>query len=134
MRGRWHFFDELIGAGPPPLRTREGWLLLYHGVATHFAAANVYQVGVALLDLEDPRVVLARGRENVLEPREAFEMVGQVPNVVFPTGLIPMDVDGEGFAVPESRVLLYYGAADTVVGLAESTVSELVAAARGSDA
>ena len=49
--GRW---DELIGSGPPPVKTREGWLHLYHGVATHFAAANIYQAGVVLLDLDDP--------------------------------------------------------------------------------
>jgi len=126
LAGRPHYWDELIGSGPPPLKTRQGWLHVYHGVATHFAAANIYQAGVCLLDLEDPARVVARGRNNILEPREPWEMVGQVPNVVFPTGLIAEDVDDEGFARPDSVVRVYYGAADTVIGLAETTVAELL--------
>ena len=49
LAGRWHYWDELIGAGPPPVKTDEGWLLIYHGVATHFAGAGVYQAGAVLL-------------------------------------------------------------------------------------
>ncbi len=128
MRGRPHYWDELIGPGPPPLKTREGWLLVYHGVATHLSTAHIYQAGVALLDLGDPARVLARSRNNILEPREPYEHAGQVPNVVFPTGLVADDVDAEGFARPESRALVYYGAADLCVGLATATVGELVAA------
>lgn len=126
LAGRPHYWDELIGSGPPPIKTREGWLHVYHGVATHFAAANLYQAGVSLLDLENPAKLLARGRNNVLEPREPWEMIGQVPNVVFPTGMIAEEVDDEGFARADSPVHLYYGAADTVVGLAETTVRELL--------
>jgi beta-1,4-mannooligosaccharide/beta-1,4-mannosyl-N-acetylglucosamine phosphorylase len=117
MQGRPRRWDEIIGSGPPPLKTREGWLHLYHGVATHFASANIYQAGVVLLDLADPRRVLGRSRENVLEPREPYELTGQVPNVVFPTGWI---------ADEEGRIDVYYGAADTVVGLATTTVQELL--------
>lgn len=130
LEGRPMLWDEWIGSGPPPLKTREGWLHVYHGVATHFASANVYQAGVALLDLDDPTRVLARGAFNILEPRLAWELTGQVPNVVFPSGMIADDVDAEGFARPDSRVRVYYGAADTVTGLAESTVAELLADAR----
>jgi predicted GH43/DUF377 family glycosyl hydrolase len=128
MRGRLHYWDELIGPGAPPVKTRDGWLLVYHGVATHLSTAHIYQAGVALLDLRDPGRVLARSRNNVLEPREPYEHVGQVPNVVFPTGLVVDDADADGFARPESRALLYYGAADLCVGLATATVGELVAA------
>jgi beta-1,4-mannooligosaccharide/beta-1,4-mannosyl-N-acetylglucosamine phosphorylase len=126
MSGRPRYWDELIGSGPPPLKTRDGWLHLYHGVATHFAAANVYQAGVSLLDLEDPSRVIARGRNNVLEPRELYEQVGQVPNVVFPTGMIAEDVDDEGFARADSPLRIYYGAADSCVGLAETNVHRLL--------
>lgn len=129
MRGRPHYWDELIGPGPPPVKTREGWLLVYHGVATHLSSAHIYQAGAVLLDLEDPSRVLARTRDNILEPRELYEHVGQVPNVVFPTGLI-VELDGDGFAPPEARVLIYYGAADLCVCLATATVSELLAACR----
>lgn len=128
LHGRPHYWDERIGAGPPPLKTRDGWLLVYHGVATHFASVNLYQAGAALLDLDDPRIVLARSRLNLLEPRELYETVGQVPNVVFPSGLVAWDVDGEGVARDDSRLSLYYGAADTCVGLAESTVARVIAA------
>ena len=128
--GRAHYWDELIGPGPPPVKTREGWLLVYHGVATHFASANVYQAGVLLLDLADPSRLLARGRYNVLEPRESWELTGQVPNVVFPSGLIVERTDAEGFALPGSEVKLYYGAADTCVGLATSTIERLIRAAK----
>ncbi|MBM3308443.1 MAG: glycoside hydrolase family 130 protein [Candidatus Eisenbacteria bacterium] len=128
MRGRFHSWDELIGAGPPPLKTREGWLVVYHGVATHLSSAHIYQAGVALLDLADPSRVLARSRNNILEPREPYEHVGQVPNVVFPTGLVVDRVDPDGFAPADARAFLYYGAADLCVCLATATVGDLVAA------
>ena len=130
MRGRLHFWDELIGPGPPPVKTRDGWLLIYHGIATHLAGACIYQAGAALLDLEDPTRVLARTRDNILEPRELWETTGQVPNVVFPSGIVVENHNDEGFAEPDSRTLVYYGAADTCVGVATTTVAELIAACR----
>jgi len=126
MSGSPRYWDELIGPGPPPVKTRAGWLLIYHGVATHFASVNIYQAGAALLDLADPRIVLARSRDNILEPREPYELSGQVPNVVFPSGMIVEEYDDEGYARPDSLVRLYYGAADTCVGLAETTIQELI--------
>jgi beta-1,4-mannooligosaccharide/beta-1,4-mannosyl-N-acetylglucosamine phosphorylase len=127
--GRFHYWDEFIGSGPPPVKTRQGWLHIYHGVAGHFGSANIYQAGVLLLDLADPTKVLGRSRRNILEPREIYELAGQVPNVVFPTGMIVETTDAEGFAAPESEVRVYYGAADTAVGLATTTIAELLAAA-----
>lgn len=130
MSGRFHYWDENIGSGPPPVKTREGWLHIYHGVAMHFASASIYQAGVALLDLDDPSILLYRGKYNILEPREIFELTGQVPNVCFPSGMIVEEYDEEGFASLNSKVLVYYGAADTAVGLAESTIKELIEAAK----
>ncbi|MBW6513540.1 MAG: glycoside hydrolase family 130 protein [Candidatus Syntrophosphaera sp.] len=124
--GRPHYWDELIGSGPPPIKTRKGWLHIYHGVATHFAGNNIYQAGVSLQDLRQPWQTLARGRYNILEPRELYELTGQVPNVVFPSAAIPIQTDAEGFALPESEVFLYYGAADTCVCLAISTIDQLM--------
>lgn len=129
MGGRFHYWDEFIGSGPPPVKTRRGWLHIYHGVATHFGSANIYQAGAALLDLADPSKVLGRSRGNILEPREPYELCGQVPNVVFPSGLVVEEFDAEGFALPASAVRVYYGAADTSVGVAVSTVAELLEAA-----
>ena len=131
MAGRWHYWDERIGSGPPPVKTRQGWLHLYHGIATHFAAASIYQVGAVLLDLKEPWRVLARSWNNILEPRETYEMVGQVPNVVFPGGMIVERMDADGFAAPDSPVHVYYGAADTCVGLATTTIKDLLDACDG---
>ena len=131
MAGRWHYWDERIGPGPPPIKTAEGWLLVYHGVATHFASSGVYQAGAVLLDLADPSRVLARSRNNILEPRETYEMVGQVPNVVFPSGMIVERMDENGCAARDSAVSLYYGAADTCVALATTTVRDLIEACDG---
>jgi beta-1,4-mannooligosaccharide/beta-1,4-mannosyl-N-acetylglucosamine phosphorylase len=128
MAGRPHYWDELIGSGPPPVKTPQGWLHLYHGVARHLVGCDIYQAGVCLLDLDDPTRVLARGRDNILEPRELYEHVGQVPNVVFPTGMVVDDLDEAGFARPSSPARVYYGAADTVVAMATTTISELLAA------
>lgn len=130
LAGRPRFWDELVGAGPPPLLTEEGWLLVYHGVATHFRSVNIYQAGVAVLDRDDPCRVLARTSENVFEPRALYELTGQVPNVVFPSGLTVDRVDGGGCAPPDARVWLYYGAADTAVGVATTTVGALLDACR----
>lgn len=126
MSGRFHYWDERIGSGPPPVKTKEGWLHLYHGIADHFGAASIYQAGVTLLDIENPLKLLARSNNNILEPRELFELTGQVPNVVFPSGMIVEEYDSNGFAKLNSKVYIYYGAADTVVGLIESTIRELI--------
>ncbi len=129
--GRPRYWDELVGAGPPPLETREGWLLLYHGVATHFQSVNIYQVGAVLLDREDPRRVLARTAANILEPRPLYELTGQVPNVVFPGGMTCDRFEADGCAPPEARLCVYYGAADTAVCVATTTVAAVLDACRG---
>lgn len=129
INGRFHYWDEYIGSGPPPVKTRKGWLHVYHGVAGHFGSANIYQGGVMLLDLNDPSKVIGRCRCNILEPRESWELSGQVPNVTFPSGMIVEEFDNEGFAKESSEVKIYYGAADTSVGLLITSVSELLNAA-----
>ena len=124
IAGRYLHWDDLVGSGPPPVKTRKGWLHLYHGIAMHYEP--IYQVGVMMLDLNDPSRLIARSRNNVLEPRELYELVGQVPNVIFPCGWVIESFDDEGFAMPESEVKLYYGAADTTLCLATTTVQALI--------
>jgi len=97
MTGRRHYWDERIGAGPPPVKTPEGWLLVYHGIADHFGSCSIYQAGAALLDLDNPGILIARSRYNILEPRETYETTGQVPNVVFPSGMIVEEYDADGY-------------------------------------
>lgn len=129
ISGRFHYWDEFIGSGPPPVKTRKGWLHVYHGVAGHFGSSNIYQGGVMLLNLNDPSKVIGRCRCNILEPREIWELAGQVPNVTFPSGMIVENYDNEGFALENSEVKIYYGAADTSVGLLITSISELLNAA-----
>jgi predicted GH43/DUF377 family glycosyl hydrolase len=106
-----------IGIGPPPIETREGWLLIYHGVRVT-AAGALYRAGLALLDLEDPTRVRRRCAEWVLGPREDYELMGDVPGVVFPCGVIHR---------PDSDELrLYYGAADSCVALATASLTEVL--------
>jgi len=101
-----------IGGGPPPVRTDAGWLMLYHGVDERY----VYRVGAALLDLDDPMRVLARTDDFLMEPEREWEKSGVIPNVVFPTAAV----------VRGGELLVYYGGADRVVGLARADVEELV--------
>lgn len=101
-----------IGAGPSPIKTKKGWLLIYHGVSTD----KIYRAGAALLDLDDPRKVIARTKQPILEPVEDYEKIGDVNNVVFPTGTVVID----------KKLLLYYGGADRVCCVASASIDELV--------
>jgi beta-1,4-mannooligosaccharide/beta-1,4-mannosyl-N-acetylglucosamine phosphorylase len=106
-----------IGAGPTPIETDAGWLVLYHGVLTS-CNGFVYSLGAALLDLDEPWKVLARVRDYLLSPQALYEQVGDVPNVVFPcAALVDRDAD---------RLSIYYGGADTVVCLAHGHLSEVL--------
>jgi len=106
-----------IGPGPIPIETSEGWLMIYHGVITT-CNGFVYRMGSALLDLDEPWKVLSRTKDYILAPHELYECVGDVPNVVFPCAALT-DAD-------TGRIAIYYGCADTVTGLAFTTVEELV--------
>ena len=106
-----------IGAGPAPIETSEGWLLLYHGVVTT-CNGFVYSAGAALLDLDEPWKVIARADPYLLTPSTPYESVGNVPNVIFPCGAL--------LDAPSGRLALYYGSADTVVSVAFGFVHELV--------
>ncbi len=106
-----------IGLSPQPIETAEGWLIMYHGVRTT-PAGGLYRVGLALLDLDDPRRVLRRGDEWVLGPSASYETTGDIPNVVFPCGAILDSESGE--------LRVYYGAADTCVALATAQIGEVL--------
>jgi predicted GH43/DUF377 family glycosyl hydrolase len=106
-----------VGIGPPPLLTPDGWLLCYHGVRVT-ASGSIYRLGLALLDRDDPTRVLARGNEWVFGPHEPYERGGDVPDVVFPCGWILRD--------DEDTIHIYYGAADSVVCVAEASLRRLL--------
>lgn len=115
-RGAWWDANR-IGLCCPPLETSDGWLLLYHGVR-NTAGGCLYRLGLALLDLENPRRVLRRGDQWVFAPEATYERVGDVGGVVFPCGWILDEPSGE--------IRLYYGGADTCLALATVQVSELL--------
>lgn len=106
-----------IGAGPIPIETDEGWLLIYHGVLTT-CNGYVYRMGCALLDKDQPWKVLYRTKDYIMAPWELYECVGDVPNVVFPCATLADAATG--------RIAIYYGCADTVTGIAFTTADELM--------
>lgn len=117
-------WDSLkIGAGAQPLKTKYGWLLIYHGVDHNY----VYRLGVLLVDLNNPQKVLYRSPNPILEPLEDYEVGlsgAWVPNVVFTCGAVA-GVDKE-LLDDDDEVLVYYGAADTAIGLASATLADLI--------
>ena len=109
--------SKKVGPGPIPIETDEGWLMIYHGVLNS-CNGFVYRFGVALLDHEKPWIVKERGNFYVFGPEESYELTGDVPNVTFPCATLT-DAD-------TGRITIYYGAADTVTGMAFTTVDELL--------
>lgn len=116
-----------IGAGTPPLRMGESWLVLYHGVSGRIVEGVGQQqevrycAGAMLLDAADSRHVLQRSAGSILEPGTAAEQAGVVPRVVFPTGLA-----GQG----DGTLDVYYGMADRRIGVARTSLHNLLSALR----
>ena len=118
-RPEFKWEDNRIGGSAPPVRTEAGWLVLYHGVEnTHPPTRRVvYRLGAMLLDLDDPRKVVARCPEPIMEPEAYYEKFGLfIPNVIFPTGAV----------VKDERLWIYYGVCDTAIALATVPLRELV--------
>ncbi|MFA6315010.1 MAG: hypothetical protein WC648_01390 [Candidatus Paceibacterota bacterium] len=109
-KGMWD--GGKVGISSPPIKTKQGWLLLYHGVSW----STTYRVGAVLLDLDDPTIVRARSAIPLFEPEEQYECKGIVPNVVFPCGLV----------FRGQMAYMYYGAGDAVVGVATMKISALL--------
>lgn len=113
-----------VGGGAAPIETSEGWLLFYHGV-TGTCNGYVYSIGGAILDREQPSKVLYRCREFLLTPEQWYEERGFVPNVCFPCATL-QDAD-------TGRIAIYYGCADSYVGLAFTTADEAVSYIKAHD-
>ena len=120
-----------VGGGTPPLRVGNAWLLLYHGVTGRIVEGQDqqrgvhYRAGLLLLDGQDPRRILYRSAESILAPEAAAERLGVVPRVVFPTGLD---------ARPDGALDVYYGMADSRIGVARAWLDNLLAPARAQSA
>ena len=102
--GKEWWETQRIGAGTPPIKTKNGWLLLYHGVDDK----GIYRDGAVILDLNDPRKILARTKDFIMEPDQPFEFEGFYEGCVFPTGAV----------VKDGTLFVYYGCADKYIGLA----------------
>jgi len=101
-----------VGAGAPPIKTPEGWLLIYHAMDKQ----KVYRLGLALIAMDDPEEIIYRSKGPILEPEEEYERKGDVANVVFTCGAL---LKGE-------RLFVYYGGADTVICVATQMLGELL--------
>ncbi len=112
--------NHKLGASTPPVKTDEGWLVLYHGIR-ETAGGRLYRIGVMLLDLKNPELIVGVCPHFIFGPEEPYERTGDVPNVVFPCGWV---------AEPDGTVKVYYGAADTCIGLAEAHLADLISACR----
>jgi len=108
--------SERIGAGGVPIKTDLGWLLFYHGVEKFEDGSFKYSLGILLLDLEDPKKILYRSKKPIFWPETEYENIGYVNNVVFSCG----DIEWEG------RYYVYYGAADSRIGVASIDKEELL--------
>lgn len=112
MTGEQWWEEQRIGGGTPPIKTRMGWFMLYHGVD----AKGIYRVGAVLMDLNDPRKIVARTKDFLMEPDRDFELCGIYEGCVFPTAAV----------VKNDTLYVYYGCADTYIGLATCNFSELI--------
>ena len=114
-RGGWWDWSR-VGAGPPPMRIPEGWLLIYYGVK-ETQSGPLFRLGAAILDGEDPAKLVGRSNIPILSPREDYERIGNLSNIVFATG---------AFIKNENEVNIVYSGADSCVCLGSTTIGEIV--------
>ncbi len=112
-----------IGAGTTPVETKYGWLVLYYG-AKDTSAGPIYRLGAVILDKAEPTKVVGRAGIPILSPRENYERIGDVPNIVFATGMLVSD---------SGKLKIFYGAANSCICIGETTVKEIVANCFASD-
>jgi predicted GH43/DUF377 family glycosyl hydrolase len=110
--GMWD--SAKVGIAAPPIKTNKGWLLFYHGVSSD----SIYRVGVLLLQLKDPTVIVSRTTDFIFEPETDYEKFGQIPNVVFPCGV----VNRKGI------IYMYYGGGDSVIGVSTAKLGKILKA------
>lgn len=113
MTGKFDWECKKLGGSTPPLKTKDGWLVIYHGVGV---VDGFYRVGAVLLDLENPEKITARLKDYLMEPEHDYEMGGFYDGCVFPTGNVIVD----------DTLYVYYGGADRFCAVATCSVSELL--------
>lgn len=111
------FDHDHAEVGSAPIRTKDGWLILYSYIQNYFGGGErVFGIEALLLDLHDPRKIVGRTKGPIMVPEEAYERYGMVPSIVFPTGAL----------LDKGRLDIYYGAADTVCARASLNLQDLL--------
>ena len=108
--------EDHIEVGAPPIATRFGWLLIYSYIRNYRSGNKIFGIEAALLDRRDPRKVIARSEAPLLVPDEEYELYGNVPNIVFPSGAL----------VEKGKLNIYYGATDTTCCVASVPLEQLL--------
>ncbi len=117
MTPRGGFWDcDRIGVAAPPMETDDGWVVIYYGVKGT-SAGPLFRLGAAMLDPDNPARVLHRTNVPILAPREDYERIGDLPNLVFSCGALLED---------GGKVRLYYGASNSCICIGTLTLSELM--------
>ena len=107
---------DQVEVGAPPIKTSDGWLIIYSYIKNYLKPPPIFGIEAVLLDLKNPLKIIGRTKEPLLVPEKAYELYGQVPNVIFPSGA----------CLNKSKLSIYYGAADTSCCLAETNVKDLI--------
>lgn len=115
LENKYWYESRNIGGGCSPIKTKKGWLLIYHGVEESNKRKR-YHAGAALLDLKNPRKLIGRLRDPLFSPENEWEKKGKVANVVFPTGT----------AIFDDQLYIYYGAADKRIAVASVDLPSLL--------
>ena len=116
LEPKYSFENDYIGGGCVPIETEEGWLIIFHSVEVDIKKGRVYHASAALLDINDPTKVIGRLPYPLFSPENSWEKKGVINNVVFPTGV----------SVKGDKLLIYYGAADNVIGVRQVSCLELI--------
>lgn len=108
--------QDHVEVGAVPVKTEKGWLLIYSYIKNYFAPPPVFGIEAVLLDLNDPTKVIAKNTNALLTPTQEYELYGMVNNIVFPSSA----------HIENGNLKVYYGGADTVVCMAECSLTELM--------
>jgi len=109
--------QDQIEVGAPPVKTDKGWLLIYCYIKNYFSSSRFFGIEAAILDLDNPKLLLGRSQNPLLVPQKHYELYGNVPNVIFPSGAI----------INDEKLIIFYGACDTVCCQASLNLGDLLA-------
>jgi predicted GH43/DUF377 family glycosyl hydrolase len=116
--------SDQVEVGATPIKTKDGWLLIYSHIRNYFSDNKIFGIEALLLDSKNPRKIIGKTREPLLVPEESYEKYGQAPNIIFPSGAL----------IKKDRLYIYYGATDTVCAVADVPLTPLLTSMKYSHA